>query len=168
VAATQNKVAASWEDEEEEEEEVAAPQTAAGGDAPTGPLKPKHLKKMKLKEQEEKRALEIAMTKARLAQQANETEAERKAREKASIEEADLEAALDAFAPTAKKTDAKADGDIESAINGMRLLSLADHEKLGEIVATRILQSNAKYALETMKVLITRVRSAIVYIEGRS
>ncbi|KAJ0393629.1 hypothetical protein P43SY_004259 [Pythium insidiosum] len=158
LAAVQTKVAASWDDEEEEEEEVAPqPTNASAENVPKGPLKPKQLKKLKMKEIEEKRQMEIALTKARLAQQANETAEERKAREKASMEEADLEAALDAFAPTQKKDDAAAaSGDVESAIGGMRLLSLADHEKLGELVSNRLITSNAKYALECMKVIITR------------
>lgn len=159
VAAVQTKVVASWEDEEEEEEEKVTQQTSAASteDGVKGPLKPKHLKKMKLKELEEKRALEVAMTKARLAQQANETDAERKAREKASMEDADLEAALDAFGSAPKaEAGAAAGGDVESAINGMRLLTLADHERLGEVVATRLVNSKAIHALETIKVLITR------------
>lgn len=110
---------------------------------------------MKLKEQEEKQRLEIALTKARLAEQANETEAERKAREKRSIEEADFEMAIDAFASAPKPAPA-AVGDVESAISGLRLLSLADHEKLGETVASRLVTSNSKYALECLKVILTK------------
>ncbi|TMW59332.1 hypothetical protein Poli38472_004401 [Pythium oligandrum] len=155
LAENQPKVAANWDDSEEEEEEEQTPQVGASGEsAPKGPLKPKQLKKLKLKELEEKRAMEVALTKARLAQQANETDEQRKAREKASMEEADLEAALDAFAPAAKKTEAT--DDVEAALNGMRLISLADHEKFGEAVSKRLLTSNARYALEAMKVIVTR------------
>lgn len=107
-----------------------------------------------MKELEEKRALEIALTKARLAEQANETEAERKAREKRSIEEADFEAAIDAF--SAKPEPATAGSDVDAAIAGMRLVSLADHESFGDAVATRLATSNSKYALEAIKVLLTK------------
>uniref|UniRef100_K3WWC7 EIF3j n=1 Tax=Globisporangium ultimum (strain ATCC 200006 / CBS 805.95 / DAOM BR144) TaxID=431595 RepID=K3WWC7_GLOUD len=156
--AENTKVSANWDDEEEEEEEVAAPEPSQTSLAPKGPLKPKQLKKMKLKEMEEKRKMDIALTKARLAEQANETEAERKAREKRQMEEADFEAAIDAFATVTKPAPVApgADGDAESAISGMRLLSLADHEQLGEVVANRINASNAKYALECIKVIITK------------
>jgi len=153
--AAQTPVVASWEDEEEEEEEVAPTPAPAASDAPKGPLKPKQIKKMKLKEQEEKQRMEIALTKARLAAQANETEEERKAREKRSIEEADFELAIDAFA-SAPKPSSAATGEVESAISGLRLLSLADHEKLGDTVASRLATSNSKYALECIKVILTK------------
>lgn len=110
---------------------------------------------MKIKEQEEKRKLEIALTKARLAEQANETEDERRAREKRSIEEADFELAIDAFASAPKPAPA-ANGELEQSISSMRLLSLADHEQLGEAVAARIATSNSKYALEFLKVVLTK------------
>lgn len=155
----QKPVLASWEDEEEEEEVAPSPAKTESA-APKGPLKPKQIKKQKLKEQEEKRKLEIAITKARLAEQANETEAERKAREKASIEEADFELALDAFAsapkPASGSVPSGGDGDIESVVAGMRLVSLADHEKLGDAVSARLSASNSKYALECMKVILTK------------
>lgn len=108
-----------------------------------------------MKELEEKRALEIALTKARLAEQANETEAERKAREKRSIEEADFEAAIDAFSAKPEPV-AAGSSDVDAAIAGMRLVSLADHESFGDAVATRLVPSNSKYALEAIKVLLTK------------
>lgn len=153
-----NKVLTNWDDEEEEEEEVAAAPAAQETAAPKGPLKPKQIKKLKLKEQEEKRKMELALTKARLADQANETEAERKAREKRSIEEADFEAAIDAFAPAVKPAPVTpgAAGDVETAISSMRLLSLADHEQLGDIVASRISASSSMHALECIKVILTK------------
>jgi translation initiation factor 3 subunit J len=154
VAETQ-KVAASWEDEEEEEETpvvAATPEPAA----PKGPLKPKQLKKMKLKEIEEKQKLEIALTKARLAAQAEETEDQRRAREKASIEEADFEMAIDAFAGARPAPTAAAGDDADAAISGLRLLSLADHEHLGDVVSSRLASSNSKYALECLKVILTK------------
>ncbi|GMF13848.1 unnamed protein product [Phytophthora lilii] len=152
VAETQ-QVAANWDDEEEEEDEAPAakPEPAA----PKGPLKPKQLKKMKLKEIEEKQKMEIALTKARLAAQAEETDDQRRAREKASIEEADFEMAIDAFAGAPPKPAAGAD-DVDSAISALRLLSLADHEHLGDVVASRLVTSNSKYALECIKVILTK------------
>ncbi|RLN98087.1 hypothetical protein BBJ28_00018780 [Nothophytophthora sp. Chile5] len=154
VAETQ-KIAANWDDEDEEEEVVAAPVKAEPA-AVKGPLKPKHLKKLKLQEIEEKQKMEIAMTKARLAAQANETDAERKAREKHSIEEADFEMAIDAFAGAPAKPAAGASDDMDAAIAGMRLLSLADHERLGDVVSSRLATSNSKYALECIKVILTK------------
>lgn len=123
----------------------------------SNPFQPQ-LKKLKLKEQEEKRKLDLALTKARLAEQANETEAERKAREKRSIEEADFEAAIDAFAPAVKPAPVApgAAGDVETAISSMRLMSLADHEQLGDIVASRISGSSSMHALECIKVILTK------------
>ncbi|KAE8877964.1 hypothetical protein PF005_g26336 [Phytophthora fragariae] len=149
------KVAANWDDEEEEEEEpvVAAKAEPA---APKGPLKPKQLKKMKIKEQEEKQKMEIALTKARLAAQADETDDQRRAREKASIEEADFEMAIDAFAGAPPKPAAGASSDADEAISTMRLLSLADHEHLGDVVSARLATSNSKYALECIKVILTK------------
>lgn len=116
------------------------------------------LKKMKLKEMEEKRKLDVALTKARLAEQANETEAERKAREKRSIEEADFEAAIDAFTTVTKPAPvaAGANSDVDTAISSMRLLSLADHEQFGDAVATRIGTSSSMHALECIKVILTK------------
>ncbi|EEY70293.1 uncharacterized protein PITG_19551 [Phytophthora infestans T30-4] len=148
------KVAANWDDEEEEEEPVvsAKPEPAV----PKGPLKPKQLKKMKLKEIEEKQKMEIALTKARLAAQADETDDQRRSREKASIEEADFEMAIDAFAGAPPKPAAGASDDADNAISAMRLLSLADHEHLGDVVASRLATSNAKYALECIKVILTK------------
>ncbi|KAL3672454.1 hypothetical protein V7S43_001753 [Phytophthora oleae] len=148
------KVAASWEDEEEEDEQpvAAKPEPAA----PKGPLKPKQLKKMKLKEIEEKQKMEIALTKARLAAQAEETDDQRRAREKASIEEADFEMAIDAFAGAPPKPAAGAADEADAAISSMRLLSLADHEHLGDVVSSRLATSNSKYALECLKVILTK------------
>lgn len=111
---------------------------------------------MKLKEMEEKRKLDVALTKARLAEQANETEAERKAREKRSIEEADFEAAIDAFATVTKPAPVPADSDVDAAISSMRLLTLADHEQFGDAVATRISTSSSMHALECIKVILTK------------
>ncbi|KAG7394975.1 hypothetical protein PHYBOEH_004416 [Phytophthora boehmeriae] len=152
--AEQQKVAANWDDEEEEEEPVVVAKAEPA--APKGPLKPKQLKKMKIKEIEEKQRLEIAMTKARLAAQADETDDQRKAREKASIEEADFEMAIDAFAGAPPKPAAGATNDADEAISAMRLLSLADHEHLGDVVSSRLATSNSKYALECIKVILTK------------
>jgi translation initiation factor 3 subunit J len=134
--------AVTWEDEEEEEEEEEeVPQETSGNATPPkGPLKPKQLKKLKMKEIEEKRNMEIAITKARLAEQANETAAERKAREQRSIEEADYEAAIDAFTP-APAAGAASVSDIESAISNLRLATLSEHEQLGELVASKLIPS---------------------------
>lgn len=153
VAETQ-KVAASWDDEEEEDEQPVVAKTEPA--APKGPLKPKQLKKMKLKEIEEKQKMEIALTKARLAAQAEETEDQRRAREKASIEEADFEMAIDAFAGAPPKPAAGATDEADAAISSMRLLSLADHEHLGDVVSARLATSNSKYALECLKVILTK------------
>ncbi|KAH7459613.1 hypothetical protein PRIC1_012693 [Phytophthora ramorum] len=149
------QVAANWDDEEEEEEKpiVAAKSEPA---APKGPLKPKQLKKMKLKEIEEKQKMEIALTKARLAAQAEETDDQRRAREKASIEEADFEMAIDAFAGAPPKPTVAAGDDADAAVSALRLLSLADHEHLGDVVSSRLATSNSKYALECIKVILTK------------
>lgn len=150
----------NWDDEEEEEELVLAEKEEIA--ALKGPRKPKQLKKLKLKETQEKQKMEIALTKARLAAQADETDEQRRAREKASIEDADFEMAIDAFggAPSKQAVDAGRDsnavGSTEDAILGMRLLSLADHEQLGDFVASRLATSNSKYALECIKVIMTK------------
>ena len=148
-------VAVNWDDEEEEE---TVPVTAAKTDAVAtkGPLKPKQLKKMKLKEIEEKQNMEIALTKARLAAQIGETDDQRRAREKASIEEADFEMAIDAFAGAPPKPAVGTTDDTDAAISSMRLLSLADHEHLGDVVSSRLAMSNSKYALECIKVILTK------------
>ncbi|DBA00979.1 TPA: hypothetical protein N0F65_006240 [Lagenidium giganteum] len=151
-----DKVPVSWEDEEEEEEEEVAPKVEATSTAPKGPLKPKQLKKLKMKEIEEKQKMDVALAKARLAEQANETEFERKAREQRAIEEADYEAAIDSFAIAPKPAPAGEGTDMENAINGMRLITLADHETFGDVVAKRLVPSNSKYALECMKVILTK------------
>lgn len=146
-----------WDDEEEEETLVVSSKVEAA--TPTGPLKPKQLKKLKLKEIEEKQKMDIALTKARLLAQADESDEQRRAREKASIEDADFEMAVDAFAGTSKECSTVAtdnDKNAEIAISGMRLLSLADHEQLGDLVVSRLATSNFKYALECIKVILTK------------
>ncbi|CEG40163.1 eukaryotic translation initiation factor 3 subunit 1 35kda [Plasmopara halstedii] len=145
----------NWDDEEEEIDLIKTSKVEERS-ASSGPLKPKQLKKMKLKEIEEKQKMEMALTKARLAAQANESNEERRAREKASIEEADFEMAIDALAGTVQKSTAIAPDDDKNMISSMRLLSLADHEQLGDIVASRLATSNSKYALECIKIILTK------------
>ncbi|CAH0521718.1 unnamed protein product [Peronospora belbahrii] len=144
----------NWEDEEEEDEPLIASKPDAT--VSKGLIKPKQMKKMKLKEIEEKQKMEIALTKARLAAQVDETDDQRRAREKASIEEADFEMAIDAFAGAPPKPAAGVTDDTDAAISSMRLLSLADHEHLGDVVSARLVNSNSKYALECIKVILTK------------
>ena len=147
--------AATWEDEEAEDEPVVDVKTELPA-AAKGPVKPKQLKKMKLKEMEEKQKMEIALTKARLAAQIDETEDQRRAREKASIEEADFEMAIDAFAGASAKPAAGVANDVDANVSSIRLLSLADHENFGDVVSSRLATSNSKYALECIKVILTK------------
>ncbi|CAI5727779.1 unnamed protein product [Peronospora farinosa] len=137
-------VAVNWDDEEEEEEAETGVDDKTDVVATKGPLKPKQLKKIKLKEIEEKQNMEIALTKARLAAQIDETDDQRRAREKASIEEADFEMAIDAFAGAPPKPAIGATNDTDATISSMRLLSLADHEHLGDVVSSRLAMSNSK------------------------
>ncbi|KAI9909011.1 hypothetical protein PsorP6_014465 [Peronosclerospora sorghi] len=148
------QAAANWDDEEEEDE----PQVAAKTEVTTSKvlLKPKQIKKVKLKEIEEKQKMEIALTKARLAAQADETDDQRRAREKASIEEADFEMAVDAFAGAPSKPAAEGTNNVDATVSAMRLLSLADHEHLGDVVSARLVNSNSKHALECIKVILTK------------
>ncbi|EQC35704.1 hypothetical protein SDRG_06984 [Saprolegnia diclina VS20] len=150
-------VVANWDDSEEEEEEVK-PVVAAKPAAPTGPLKPKQLKKMMLKEQEEKHKLEVAIAKARAEEERHMTADELKAKQQRSIEEADFENTLDAFGlstSNAVKTKVAKAGDLETVVSDMKLVTLADHEDLGSLVGKRLVNSNAKYVVEFMKTLIS-------------
>ncbi|OQS02852.1 p21-activated protein kinase-interacting protein, partial [Thraustotheca clavata] len=149
-------VMTNWDDEEEEEE-APAPVVAKPA-APTGPLKPKQIKKMMLKEQEEKHKLEVAIAKARAEEERNMTPDELKAKQQRSIEDADFENALDAFGlsnSNAVKTKVANAGDLDSIVTNMKLVSLADHEELGSLVGKRLVNSNAKYVVEFMKTLIS-------------
>ena len=99
----------------------------------------------------------------RAEEQENETPAERKAREQASIEEADYENMLDAFGgdggPTTKKDVAVpvvASNDLESLMANLKLSNLKDHEKLGNLFGEKLASSNAKYALEFLKSILTK------------
>ncbi|KAI9910616.1 hypothetical protein PsorP6_010362 [Peronosclerospora sorghi] len=89
------QTAANWDDDEKEDE----PQIAAKTEVTTSKifLKHKQIEKVKLKEIEEKQKMEIALTKARLAAQADETNDHRRAREKASIEKGDFRMAINDF-----------------------------------------------------------------------
>ncbi|OQR94894.1 hypothetical protein ACHHYP_20034 [Achlya hypogyna] len=153
VLNNQKPVAANWDDSEEEEEEVKP--VVAKPAAPTGPLKPKQIKKMMLKEQEEKHKIEVALAKARAEEERNMTADQLKAKQQRSIEDADFENALDAFGlstSTAVKT--KVANDIETVVSDMKLVTLGDHEELGSLVGKRLINSNAKYVVEFMKTLI--------------
>uniref|UniRef100_A0AAV1VH61 EIF3j n=1 Tax=Peronospora matthiolae TaxID=2874970 RepID=A0AAV1VH61_9STRA len=146
---------ATWEDEEAEDEPVPAVKPDLPAATKALP-KPKQLKKMKLKEIEEKQKMDIAFAKARLAAQTDETDEQRRAREKASIEEADFEMAIDAFAGVPSKPTAGVTNDVDANVSAFRLLSLADHEQFGDVVSTRLAASNSKYALECIKVILTK------------
>lgn len=119
------------------------------------------LKKLKMKELEEKRRVNQAVAKMRAEEQQNETPAERKAREQAAIEEADYENMLDAFGgdggPVKNATvGAAASGDLETSMANLKLSTLKDHETMGDLLGERLATSNAKYALEFLKSILTK------------
>ncbi|RHY34262.1 hypothetical protein DYB32_001065 [Aphanomyces invadans] len=151
-------VVANWDDEEEEDEPApvaAAPKPAA----PTGPLKPKQLKKQILKEQEEKHKLEVAIARARAEDERNMTADELKAKQIRAIEHSDFENTLDAFGlsanPNVERKKVTGPNEVETLVTNMKLASLADHEELGSLVGKRLANSNAKYVVEFMKTLIS-------------
>ena len=141
--------AVTWEDEEEEEEEEEVQAVEDKGPVDPSTLKPKQLKKLKMKQMEEKRKMNVAIARARAAEQAKETDAERKAREQAAIEEADYENTLDAFGdvairPTATKTPAVENEDLAATFQRLNIRSLAQHEELGEVLG-RTLSTSVGY-----------------------
>ncbi|KAI9911671.1 hypothetical protein PsorP6_009150 [Peronosclerospora sorghi] len=118
-------------------------------------LKPKQIKKVKLKEIEKKQKTEIALTKARLAAQVDETDGQRRARDKASIK-GYFEMAIDVFAGDPSKPATEATNNGDATVSAIRLLSLTDHEHLGDVVSARLVNSNSKNALECIKVILTK------------
>ncbi|KAH9195535.1 hypothetical protein AeNC1_002495 [Aphanomyces euteiches] len=150
-------VAANWDDEEEEE--VAPKPAATKTTAPSGPLKPKQIKKQILKEQEEKHRLEVAIARARAEEELNMTPDELKAKQQRAIEHSDFENTLDAFGisanPNVERKKVVGASELESIVTGMKLASLADHEELGSLVGKRLANSNAKHVVEFMKTLIS-------------
>ncbi|RHY22759.1 hypothetical protein DYB25_006367 [Aphanomyces astaci] len=152
-------VAANWDDEEEEEEAPKPVVAKSNAAAPTGPLKPKQLKKQILKEQEEKHRLEVAIARARAEDERNMTADELKAKQLRAIEHSDFENTLDAFGlsanPNIERKKVSGPNEIETLVTGMKLASLADHEELGSLVGKRLANSNAKHVVEFMKTLIS-------------
>ncbi|KAF0686489.1 Aste57867_21676 [Aphanomyces stellatus] len=150
-------VAANWDDEEEEDETPAPVANKAA--APSGPLKPKQLKKQMLKEQEEKHKLELAIAKARAEEERNMTADELKAKQQRALEHADFENTLDVFGlsagPTLERKKVAGVNELETIVTGMKLACLADHEELGSLVGKRLANSNAKHVVEFMKTLIS-------------
>ncbi|KAI9917455.1 hypothetical protein PsorP6_012860 [Peronosclerospora sorghi] len=67
----------------------------------------------------------------------------------------ETEMAIYAFAGAPSKPAAKATNNVDATVSAMRLLSLADHEHLGDVVSARLLNSNSKHALECIKVILT-------------
>ncbi|RHY84348.1 hypothetical protein DYB37_010172 [Aphanomyces astaci] len=150
---------ANWDDEEEEEEAPKPVVAKSNAAAPTGPLKPKQLKKQILKEQEEKHRLEVAIARARAEDERNMTADELKAKQLRAIEHSDFENTLDAFGlsanPNIERKKVSGPNEIETLVTGMKLASLADHEELGSLVGKRLANSNAKHVVEFMKTLIS-------------
>lgn len=95
---------------------------------------------MKLKEQEEKRKLNAAIAKERALEMANESVADRKARERKAIEDADYENTLDAFSSGAAIVGTSEE-DMESIIKSIQVSNLAEHEKFGDLVGKKVATS---------------------------
>lgn len=152
----------SWEDEEEESEEEQAPTDVKQANAP---LKPKQLKKLRMKEAEERRKLDAQLAREKAKEQMNESAEERRARIKKEMEEADYEAALDAFADVdenpADQTGKVEVESLEDAIRQMKLGGLADFDKLGNVVGDKIKDSNPKYIMEFLKSVIQKAQASL-------
>lgn len=170
-----NAAAVTWEDEEEEEEENDQVPKNQDEKIPVDPskLRPKQLKKLKMKELEEKQRMNQAIARMKAQEQAKETPAERKAREQAAIEEADYENVLDAFAAVdvvggssgagaaaaagAAVPAPKAGGmNLEEMFDDLKWNTLASHEKYADMIGRKVSRSNAQHALEFLKIVLTK------------
>ena len=122
-----------------------------------------------MKELEEKRRMNQAVARMKAEEQANETPAERRAREQAAIEEADYENVLDAFAAVDTKGAAvavaagasapaavKAGASLEDMLESLNLNTLAEHEKYADLMGRKLGASNSKHALEFLKIVLTK------------
>mmetsp|Transcript_4087 Transcript_4087/g.5239 ORF Transcript_4087/g.5239 Transcript_4087/m.5239 type:complete len:172 (-) Transcript_4087:437-952(-) len=134
----------SWEDEEEEEE----PKPVEEDFVPKEPT-PKQKAKKEKKEKEAKRKAEEEEIRKKLELQAailkNETEEERRIRERREIEEADNELTEELFDGNKKSSDAKVTA--EAGIENITLNSLEDYMKLAMKLGKRLNNSEGHHVL---------------------
>ncbi|KAL0586374.1 hypothetical protein ABG067_003987 [Albugo candida] len=157
----------SWEDEEEPESKEEVKQDVEK----SLPTKPKQAKKNKLKELREKQKQDIEQTKMLLQAQTLATPEEQKAHVQKLVENADFDSAADIFGADfirkdrdleqvtrdEKSSNKTEKTDIEATISKMRLATEADAERLGNVVASKLIASpNTKSALSCLKLIITR------------
>mmetsp|Transcript_1719 Transcript_1719/g.2695 ORF Transcript_1719/g.2695 Transcript_1719/m.2695 type:complete len:240 (-) Transcript_1719:102-821(-) len=139
-ATPQVSTKANWDDEDEEEDETLIEQRRAAEAAAAAAAKPTpaQIEAQKKRERDEAAKLENQL---KFAQQENETEEQRRIRERKQVEEADADITAELFNAGGNPTAAKR--TVSSGVAGISLRNREDHVNFGITVANKLADSTS-------------------------